>query len=122
MDSKPYSFTNPQRRAHSVSQAGAVCPLRMGITQACGLVGKKTAVGYRFPLDWLSSKQDTSVHEKEEQKPERTGAWQSRREGAGREIVRRQNYRDCQQGRECKSRTAITGGTQPDSEVSRSSP
>src|SRR5271156_953708 len=103
MDSKPYSFTHSQRRAHSVSQAGAVCPLRVGITPACGLVGKKAAIGCRFSLYFLSGKQDTSVHEKEEQKPERTGAWQPWREGASREIVRSQNYRDCQQGRECES-------------------
>jgi hypothetical protein len=99
----------------------AVRPLRMGITTACGLALEKTALGVLISLDLLIAKQDNLAHGKKE-KPERAGAWQSRRKGTSRKPVRCRNHQDCQQGRERKSRKAIRSTAQPDSEIGRCSP
>jgi len=63
MDSEPHSLPHTQGRADSVSQTRAVCSLRMGITTALRLASKKAAIISLFPLDLLTAKQDTSVHE-----------------------------------------------------------
>src|ERR1017187_10877845 len=106
MDSEPYSHAHTQRRADSVSQAGAVCPFRVGITMAGRLARKKTAIATQFSLDLLTAKHDNSVHEQIEE-PERTGAWHSWRKGAGRQAVRHSDHQNCKQGGDCKSRKTI---------------
>jgi hypothetical protein len=63
MDSEPHSRPYTQGRADSVSQTREVCSLRMGITTALRLAGKKAAIISLFLLYLLTTKQDNSVHE-----------------------------------------------------------